>query len=230
MKREQGNSRRGAVTQQKRLFALLPRNWADLQGEKKRKRQPSELSWACDSDWSIISQIPIRSLIKAAWCHMQWNRSSFSGNMGTEVKERCSVRHLKLWKYPFFPERGNHGKVKAFNQRLSITFSHFSLYYCTQMWTHVGNKIPTFGSKQKKDFSGLSGGLDTADVVSIPPVGLWFVQVFKFGPVINFLSSYQGLRVKLESICRVYAPQNVVLFSRHQETGSFNSRPTFPAS
>lgn len=43
------------------------------------------------------------------------------------------------------------------------------------MWTHVGNKIPTFGSKQKIDFSDLSGGLDTADAVSIPPVGLWFV-------------------------------------------------------
>lgn len=35
----------------------------------------------------------------------------------------------------------------------------------------MGNKIPTFGSKQKTDFSDLSGGLDTADVVSIPPGG-----------------------------------------------------------
>lgn len=43
------------------------------------------------------------------------------------------------------------------------------------MWTHVGNKIPTFGSKQNIDFSDLSRGLDTADAASIPPVELWFV-------------------------------------------------------
>lgn len=87
----------------------------------RKKRQSLELIWACDSDWSIISQIPIRSLIKAAWCHMQWNRSSFSGNMGTDVREHWSVRQLKLWKYPLlFAERGNNAKVKAFNQHPSI--------------------------------------------------------------------------------------------------------------
>lgn len=87
----------------------------------RENRRPSELGWACDSDWSIISQIPIRSLIKAACRHMQWNRSSFLAAWGQKCRSTAQSGISNDGISFFFSEKGGNKKVKGLKEHFSRT-------------------------------------------------------------------------------------------------------------